>query len=138
MLPNLADLKHLDKRRVWLRAEVGNWNFNRRIRMRKSYLFLQRITLRDGTLVRTDYTFAKGKGFRALHMRRGDRVEFSARLTIEGGSVQLRYPMHIHKLDLDLRTQADANVRKAPLVTECKPRSAKPCPDCLDLFVEKA
>jgi hypothetical protein len=91
-------LDELNGQRVPLVGDVGAFGATPRNRRLEPTIVFHGVTLPDGTSVRPECWFTLGKGFRDQHLQVGDRVAFSARLTIHGNLVRLRYPMHIRKL----------------------------------------
>ena len=92
---------HLDEfngKRVHVVGDVGDFGATPRFKRLEPTIVLHGVTLPDGTRVREECWFTLGKGFRDQHLQVGDRIEFSARLTIHGNLVRLLYPLHIRKL----------------------------------------
>lgn len=92
-------LDEFDGKRVIVRGDVGDFGVSAGYRGPEQTIVIHGVTSPDGTPVKPECWFTLGKGFRDQHLQVGDRVEFSARLTIHGNLVRLRYPLHIRKLD---------------------------------------
>jgi hypothetical protein len=85
-------------------AKVTGFGATPRFKQLDPTIEIQDVTLPDDTLPNDPLVcelcwFSLGKGFRDQHLQVGDRIAFSARLTIHGRLVRLRYPMHIRKLN---------------------------------------
>jgi hypothetical protein len=98
MPSKFAHLDEFNGTRVIVQGLVTGFGATPRFKRLEPTIEFQGVTLPDGTLVREECWFSLGKGFRDQHLQVGDRVTFSARLTIHGNLVRLLYPLHIRKL----------------------------------------
>jgi hypothetical protein len=98
MPSKFAHLDEFNGKRVHVVGDVGAFGATPRNKRLEPTIEIEGVTFPNGAPVRDVCWFSLGKGFRDQHLRVGDRVEFSARLTIHGNLVRLRYPMHIRKL----------------------------------------